>query len=147
MKLSCVLSIPNLRRSKTGRSLFAAGLIGVSLLFAGCTDRPSDLIDEETYINILVEIHILHAVDNKYEDYRKTLDMQESVLEHYDISIEKFDRSHQYYSLDTDAQRERISKARDLLNEELAELNRKLVDMEREKREEENEEDEEPEEE
>lgn len=107
--------------------------MGVLLLFAGCSDRPSDLIDEETYIDILVEIHILHAVDNQYEDHRKTLEMQGSVLDHYGISKEQFDRSHQYYLQDTEAQRDRISKARERLNDELADLNRKLRELESER--------------
>ncbi len=112
-----------------------AGAVSLMLLITGCGDRPSDILDEDTYINLLVEIHILRAIDNRFEDHQKTMSIQESVLSHYGVSIEQFDRSHHYYMQDTEAQRDRISKARTRLNEELADLNSRLMVLEREEEE------------
>ncbi len=141
MKLSCVRSTRNRRnRSNTGRgTLLLTGAVSLMLLISGCGDRSSDILDEDTYIDLLVEIHILRAIDNRFEDHQKTMSIQESVLDHYGVSIEQFDRSHQHYMQDTEAQRDRISKARTRLNEELADLNSRLMELESEEEEEEEE--------
>lgn len=86
---------------------------------AGCeqTTAPDDLIDEETYIKILAEMHLLAAVRETYDDEQRYTKLQEAVLEHYNITREQFERSHDYYFRDMDEQQRRFREARQILDE------------------------------
>ena len=140
MKWLCVRSTPNHRKSnfRNGLTLIAAVLC--LFIVSSCGDQPDDLIDENTYVDILVEVHVMNAISDQYEDPAMTFEVQESILEEYDITKEQFDASHQWYIQDIPRQRERLTVARDRLNEELQRLNDKLMDRQQESREEQQEE-------
>ncbi len=93
-----------------------AALLTTMLISTGCGESPPpDLIEEETYINILAEIHLLAAIHDHFENEQKYTETQEAILEHYDISRDQFERSHDYYHRDMDAQLQRLREARNLL--------------------------------
>ncbi|TVQ65819.1 MAG: DUF4296 domain-containing protein, partial [Balneolaceae bacterium] len=79
--------------------LLLSALVCTALLPAGCDrDRPKDLIDEETYMDILLELHILAAIrEIDGEDETRYRAGQDTVLEHYQITRDQFQRSHAYY--------------------------------------------------
>ncbi len=130
MNWSCARLILSLRRSDPAGKLYR--LIGViALIFMiSCTgDRPDDLIDEDTYIDILVEIHILQVINSQFEDEQKTLEAQQVVLDEYGITKEQFEASHDWYMQDVDAQRDRISEARSRMEDELTYLNERMMEL------------------
>lgn len=130
MNWSCVRLIPSRRRNNpAGRLRRFIGVITLVLIMSCTGDRPDDLIDEDTYIDILVEIHILQAINNQFEDEEKTLEAQQVVLDEYDISKEQFEASHDWYMQDVDAQRDRISEARSRMQEEVTYLNERMMEL------------------
>ncbi len=88
------------------------------LVFAGCDrNAPKDLIDEEHYIDILVEMHLLSAIKEIDGDANRYLAGQEAVLSHYGIEREQFQRSHSYYHRDMHEQMLRFREVRDRLDD------------------------------
>ncbi len=116
--------------------LFAA-LIGTASVTAGCDrDQPKDLIDEDIYVDILLELHILAAIrEIDGEDETRYRAGQDAVLAHYQITREQFERSHDYYHRNMQEQQRRYNTVRlrlDELSSELSERYFKLRDSESE---------------
>lgn len=86
------------------------------LLTSGCgTSPPEDLIDEETYIELLAELHLLaviHSLKGE-EHYRST---QQAIMEYYGVSNEQFERTQSYYMKDFEAERRRMVSVSDRLS-------------------------------
>ncbi len=94
-------------------------MILTSLLSTGCSrSAPADLIDEDLYIDLLVEAHLLSVIHQIYDEPEIHEKARRLVLGNYNISPEQFDRSHRYYSRDVEAQQERLKEARRRLEEE-----------------------------
>ena len=141
MKSSCGRYTLNRSSNFRIRLLPVIGAIGLLVLSACNSGRPDDLIEEDTYIDLIVEINLLHAVNNRYEDTDKTLTLQQQVLDEYGISHEQFVRSHEYYLQDVDAQRERVREGRERLTKIINELNTEYRERQQEEAEESSEED------
>lgn len=85
---------------------------------SGCNrTAPGDLVDEEDYISILVEMHLLAAIRELDGDEKRYSKGQERVLAHYDISREQFQRSHTHYHRNMQQQQERYREVRRRLDE------------------------------
>ncbi len=94
-------------------------IFAIILLFSlttGCDQvTPGDLIDENTYIDILVEMHLLAAAKELDDDEKRFQAGQKAILAHYDISREQFQRSHTYYHRNMDSQMHRFREVQDRL--------------------------------
>ena len=87
-------------------------------LLSGCTrSAPGDLVGEEDYISILVEMHLLSAIKELDGDEKRYSEGQEQVLSHYGISREQFQRSHAYYHRNMPLQQERYREVRRRLDD------------------------------
>ncbi|MEX0779484.1 MAG: DUF4296 domain-containing protein [Balneolales bacterium] len=95
------------------------------LLFVACADqnKPKDLIQEDAYINLLAELHILNAIEQTYPDSTLRDESLERVLQKYNLSIETFEQSHEYYLQDLDAQYQRLQTANDRMQKEYDRIN------------------------
>ena len=104
--------------------VLVATVVSTALLPAGCDrEQPRDLIDEETYIDILLELHILAALrEVDSEDETRYKAGQDSILAHYQITRDQFQRSHDYYHRNMEEQQQRYATVRMRLEELSAEL-------------------------
>lgn len=95
--------------------------LSILIFFLSCnTDRPKDLIPEDLYLDLLIELEMAHSFFVSVDDSIMVKELILSIFEHYDISPERFERSHLWYDSDIDAQILRYRKALDRLNEETA---------------------------
>ncbi len=110
--------------------LFVA-LLFLSVFTSGCDrERPHDLIDEETYIDILLEMHLLAAVrEMDGGDEKRYLAGQKAVLEHYQITRDQFQRSHAWYHRNMHEQQARYTAVRKRLDELGTELSDRYMEI------------------
>jgi hypothetical protein len=92
-------------------------LMAILLLFmlSACdSGKPEDLIDEDIYIDLLVETELLSTVQAKGGDTDLVLRLFDAILAEYDITSGQFDRSHEWYQQDVEGQivRHRIAVER-----------------------------------
>ena len=81
-----------------------------------------DLIPEDTYIDLLAELHLMSAIENTYPDSTLRDDAFEQVLLQYNITAEAFENSHEYYFQDIQGQWARLDEANRRLDEELTRI-------------------------
>lgn len=89
-------------------------LLMVSFWIAGCNEEntPPNLIEEETYINLLVEMQLVKSYRETISTDSTTIDsLQNEIFNKYDITPEQFRQSHRYYQNRFSKQKERIDKA------------------------------------
>ncbi len=93
-------------------------VISMCLLLVACgaEEKPQDLIEEEVYINLLVELQIIKS-QSYIEPGLETDSLRLEVLNYYGISKEVFLRSHEYYQTEGRAQVQRIEKAIERVSE------------------------------
>lgn len=95
------------------RLLYAIVIAG--FLLGGCSDdpgRPADLLPEDTYIDLMVEMKLLQNYQKELQADSTTIDsLQRLVFEAYEVPETQFRASHRYYQQDAEQQRERISTA------------------------------------
>lgn len=80
--------------------------------------KPKNLIPEETYVNIMLELHILDSwvftsTDSTFSDSITT-----KLFDFYNIDKQQFISSHTYYQSQIDGQISRIDSALKLLRSE-----------------------------
>ena len=100
-------------------------LLVLLLLVSGCgTSTPDDLIDEETYIELLTELHLLAVIHSLKGEvhYRST---QKAIMEYYGVTYEQFERSQSYYMKDFEAERRRMVS----VSERLSTLRQEVFQM------------------
>lgn len=102
---------------------FISFLLLILAYGAGC-DRsvPDNLIDEDKYIDILVEMHLLASLKEIDNDQKSFANGQEVLLEYYGIDREQFQQSHAYYHRDMYAQSRRYREVRKRLDEATTEV-------------------------
>ena len=91
------------------------------IIFTGCGDKkkPPDLINEETYIDLLIEFHLARTYAiSAPGDSVKIDSLNREILDEYGINAGQFRRTHEYYQAQIDEQNERISRAIDRLKME-----------------------------
>ncbi len=92
--------------------LLVTSLFVLSLTVGCDRSAPDDLIDEDQYIKILVEMHLLAAMREMTDDEDRFINGQEAVLKHYNITRKQFERSHDYYFRDPGKQQQRLRDVR-----------------------------------
>lgn len=107
----------DLRRS-AGRAL--CPVLCLLLLFSGCgePDKPKDLMPESEYTDLLLEVFITQHLIQLKELTDKRDSVMTDLFDRYNVTEEEFQRSHQYYQIQTDGQKERIDRMREILREE-----------------------------
>ena len=97
-------------------------------LFSGavaCTgnvsdDPPEKLIDEDTYINLLIELQLLKSYQESVPPDSTNIDSLKSLIfDRYDVSELRFRLSHNYYQKQVEKQRQRVVRAIDSLRKEI----------------------------
>lgn len=93
----------------------------VALFLAACNGEaeliPDDVIPEETYIKMLIELEMAHSFKVLPEDSVYVVRLLDGVFEHYGVTLDQFERSHEWYARDTHEQLRRYRRAIDKLNE------------------------------
>lgn len=87
-------------------------LIGSGL--AGCdqNEPPPFVIEEDAYIDLMVELHLLRSYVEIVPADSATVDsLRREIYSKYDITAEQFIKSHEFYQSRYTEQKERIDKA------------------------------------
>lgn len=92
-------------------------LLGLGLLFIlspACStsslEKPEDLINESTYIDLLVEFQLLKSLET-IQGNTNADSLQQVIFERYEIDEDRFLRTHYYYQSQNEAQIKRIDQA------------------------------------
>lgn len=82
-------------------------------LLLGCnSDKPDDLLAEDTYINLMVELQLLRSYQQQGQPDSTAIDsLQNAIFKQYEVTESQFRVSHEYYQKDLNQQSERISEA------------------------------------
>jgi hypothetical protein len=89
--------------------LFVLIVSPLFLLIPAC-DQDPEVLEEEVYEQLLIEFTILNQMDESYLGGRSIDDLREKVYSNYNITQEKFHKSHEYYQQNIPEQLERIEK-------------------------------------
>lgn len=85
------------------------------ILLGSCSDnpqKPNNLIGEDKYITLLVELQLVRTYDQNANVDSLTVDsLTSEVFEKYDITGEQFRKSHKYYQQFPKEQKGRVDKA------------------------------------
>jgi len=96
----------------------------ILLILSSCQEHrknppPEQLLDEETYIDLLIEFQLIESYYNRYSSRQDTLKniitMRDEILEKYDASWQQFKNSHNYYKSQPPEQLKRIDEAIQIL--------------------------------
>lgn len=95
-------------------------LLGMIILSAGCgtekPETPKDLIPEDEYVLLMAEFQLIEAYLKNTKDTVKAVQKTNYVLDSYDVTMDQFKSSTQYYEYDIDGQYKRVQRASDLLS-------------------------------
>jgi len=89
----------------------------VLLTFSAC-EKEAELVDEELYKTIMIELTILNQMDRDLLGDREKTELREEIFESYGVDEQKFSRSHEIYQSDIEAQMERVREIQDRLRAE-----------------------------
>lgn len=105
-------------------------LFFVILLFLGlgCSEqeqipRPDNLIEEGTYIQLLVELQLLDAIAYTSSDSLNLDSLKTEIFTHYLVDEERFLSSHKYYQSKPEEHVVRLDSALNILKREQEALN------------------------
>lgn len=88
------------------------------LVQCGDPHKPKHLISPKKYENLLIEFQLLKSYQNKYHDSTQTVELRKKILSHYDVSLEQFKKSDNYYKRNIKKESKRLKDALDRLNEQ-----------------------------
>jgi hypothetical protein len=100
--------------SEMNMKLLAIGLFLSSILIGSCNfeETPPDLIEEDTYVDLLVELQLLKSYRQSAPvDTSEVDSLKQVIYRKYRVSEEQFRISHRYYQEDPDKQEERVDAA------------------------------------
>lgn len=101
-------------------------LILFILSFSACNTNtpksPENLIPQEKFTQLLAEFQLIQSTMNVYNDTLLAVQMRDSILKYYTISLDDFYASENYYHNDVNSYQDMLNKALDLLNEEQTRL-------------------------
>lgn len=121
MKSPCVRSTRNhLRMSK---KLLILPLL---LMLMACNNQPkppADLIQEDLYIEILTEMLMARQLAVMKQNDALEDSLIAVIHKKHQISSEQFQSTHRYYQADAVNQLERVQKAREILRQEIRNIN------------------------
>lgn len=102
--------------------LYKISVWGFISLFtlAGCgkSEKPENLIEEDTYIDILVELQLTRTHHNALPDSVNADSLIQLIYEKYDVDENQFVNSHTYYQTQVRSQLGRTDNAIERLQEE-----------------------------
>jgi hypothetical protein len=94
---------------------FLCGFFIISIGLAGChkyNKRPSDLIPQDQYINLLIELQLLKSYQiEQHPDSVKVDSLRKAIFAKYGVTKDQFKRSHLYYRRNVKQQTKRIQEA------------------------------------
>lgn len=93
---------------------FSALLLLFGLCLAGCeqNDPPPNVIEEDTYIDMLVELQLLRSYIERVPSDSATIDsLYKEIYSKYNVTNEQFRQSHEYYQDHYINQKKRIDTA------------------------------------
>jgi hypothetical protein len=98
------------------------GLLTLCIILPGChtyNKRPSDLIPQDHYIDLLIELQLLKNYQiEQHPDSTQIDSLQKAIFSKYDVTKDQFKRSDFYYRHNIKQQDQRIQKAIKRLNED-----------------------------
>ena len=98
-------------------------LIITALLLGSCSEnKPDDLIEKEDFINLLVEFELLRTFQRTEGDSLRTAEITNAVLDRYGITFDQFERSKEFYLIDSEEYRQLYREAIEQLNMEIGRL-------------------------
>lgn len=84
-------------------------------ILASCSDdhqKPDNLIDEDTYTDLMIELQLIRSYGENAETDSTTIDsLTSGVFQKYDVSAEAFLESHEYYEHFPEQQKARTEEA------------------------------------
>ncbi|WP_372633710.1 DUF4296 domain-containing protein [Fodinibius sp.] len=90
-------------------------VILLSALAAGCSEspeKPEILVDEETYISLLVELQLVRTYsETDRMDEAAADSLRDKIFREYGVSDSAFWESHEYYQQFPQAQKKRVEEA------------------------------------
>lgn len=95
------------------KSLFT-GLLLIGILLDGCSyeESPPNLIEEDTYINLLVEMQLVKTYRQGVPaDSSKVDSLKQHIYAKYNVTEEQFRLSHEFYQQEPAKQKERVDMA------------------------------------
>lgn len=91
---------------------FFAAILFSALIFSGCSNnKPANLLEEDTYIDLLVELQLLRSYQQNHPNASQVDSLRSVIFDEYNTNQAQFKRSHEYYQQDVDRQSERIKEA------------------------------------
>lgn len=87
------------------------------LFFWGCSDKE-EILDEETYSQLMIELTIVNQMEDIFLREQSREELHEKIFNYYDVDREKFREAHEFYQQDTAAQIARMEKIGVRLREE-----------------------------
>lgn len=110
-------------------------ILFILLFFTSCSsselDIPSDIIQKEKMINVMVDVHIADAMasEQKIKDIKVSNQLKKTylvgVLHKHDISQQKFDNSIQFYESNVETMLDIYNEVMIKISAQEAELNNK----------------------
>ena len=100
------------------KNYFISALIPLFLLSFNACEKEPELVDEELYKSILMELAILNQMDQELLGERDKSEMRQEIFANYGVEQENFGRSHEVYQSNIDAQMERVNEIQDRLKAE-----------------------------
>ncbi len=87
----------------------------LTIVVASCgtqNEPPENLMGEETYINMMVELQLLRTYQAQSDIDSTTVDsLMQAIFEKYDANSAQFKKSHRYYQNNLNKQAARIDSA------------------------------------
>ena len=86
-------------------------------------EPPENVIDEETYIDLLVELNLTRNLIRIRGDFHSEDSLRQEVFSHYGIDRSRFEKSHAWYEQQPHRQIARMDTVADRLRELRAKIN------------------------
>jgi hypothetical protein len=93
---------------------FVVIIICAGLLVVACnSDKPpSTILDEEAYVDLIVELQLLREYQKQERPDSTSVDsIRQIIFKKYETTEKQFQRSHQFYQQNIKEQKNRIGKA------------------------------------
>lgn len=93
---------------------FFTGLLLIGMLLGGCEREktPPGLIEEQVYIDLLVELQLLKSYRQSIPADSSQIDsLKNSIYARYQVTEEQFRMSHNFYQEDPEEQKRRVDMA------------------------------------
>lgn len=103
-----------------------------TILLSGCypePEKPDDLIREPVYVDLLTEVFLTQSMASLQNLTEKEDSLLSVLFDRYEVTRDQFDRSHEYYQRQGEAQVARTDSIRDRLRSEREALMRARQEM------------------